>query len=119
MGSSGTRRQRTRRRARRTASDGSSADADPHARYPHRPSTPSPNSRTAFAVVARAASSSLTPYSSATARNDTLRFAGTLRTPGSGPSTGLSVSSSSADSGSARTSFCFWRERTTDGGTEK
>ena len=42
-----------------------------------------------------------------------------LRSPGVAPSTGLSVSISRHDNGSRRTSFCFCRERTIEGGTLK
>ncbi len=47
------------------------------------------------------------------------RLAGSLRIAGIGPSTGLSVSTSRQARGSRLTSFCFWRERMTEGGIEK
>ena len=43
---------------------------------------------------------------------------GSLRSPGTGPSTGLSVSMRRVERGSRLTSFCFCLDRTTDGGME-
>jgi hypothetical protein len=45
--------------------------------------------------------------------------AGSLRSPGSTPRTGLSVSSSRLERGSRRTSYSFCCDLTFDGGTEK
>ena len=59
------------------------------------------------------------PFISAIASITATAFAGSLRSPGAGPSTGLSVSTNRHESGSCFTSFCFWRERTIEGGIEK
>ena len=72
-----------------------------------------------FSDTASATDCSGSDLISAMARMARGRLAGSLRTPGSGPSTGLSVSTSRQVSGRCLTSFCFCRERTTEGGMEK
>jgi len=61
----------------------------------------------------------LISFISAIALRETTALAGSLRSSGDGPKTGLSVSTSRQERGSCFTSFCFCLERTIDGGIEK
>ena len=78
-----------------------------------------PYNRLPFSASASITSSNGIPFNSEIAVAATMRLAGSFRSPGSDPSTGLSVSTIRQSSGRCLTSFCFWRERTTDGGIEK
>ena len=78
-----------------------------------------PYSCLVFSETASMTSSSLMFFNSAMALMDMRTLAGSLRVFGSGPKTGLSVSTSRHERGMFLTSFCFCRDRTTEGGMEK